>query len=60
MDEFIKTERILILDDTSLENIENFIVSVEAINEEGDFPVVTVNNTAIVQIEDNDGTYIHM
>ena len=60
MDEFIKTERILILDDTSLENIENFIVSVEAINEEGDFPVVTINNTAIVQIEDNDGTYIHM
>ena len=50
-----KTQQILILDDLPLEDDEIFFVNIEAINEEGDLPVVTVDNTAEIEIEDTDG-----
>lgn len=48
-------EFILILDDDALENVEFFTIFVEAINEEGDFPVVTIDNNRTVTMTDNDG-----
>ena len=50
-----KTQQILILDDLPLEDDEIFFISIEAINEEGDLPVVTVDDTAEIEIEDTDG-----
>ena len=50
-----KTQQILILDDLPLEDDEIFFVSIEAINEEGDLPVITVDDTAEIEIEDTDG-----
>ena len=55
IEETIKTEQIIILDDSVFEDLEFFVVSVEAINEEGDFPVVTVDSNVAIAIEDTDG-----
>jgi hypothetical protein len=54
IEETIKTEQIIILDDSVFEDLEFFVVSVEAINEEGDFPVVTVDSNVAIAIEDTD------
>ena len=53
----MKIEQIQIQDNSLLEDFEFFTLSLEAIVnlEEGNFPVVTPDNTATVQIEDNDG-----
>ena len=52
-------ELIMILDDDVVENVEFFNVIVEAINEEGGFPVVTLDNNRTVTMRDNDGNLLH-
>ena len=44
---------VFILDNSALEELEQFTVKIEAI--EGIFPVAVTNSTATVLIDDNDG-----
>ena len=50
--------RVAIIDDTSLENVEEFVITVE--DNSCLIPLVIFEDTlAVVTIEDNDGIYIH-
>ena len=57
IEETEKTEQIVILDDPVLEDVEFFTISIEAINdlEAGAFPVVAIDNSVVISMEDNDG-----
>ena len=46
---------IFIVDNSALEEVEQFTVKTEAVS--GDFPVAVMNNTATVTITDNDGKW---
>ena len=50
---------VAIIDDTSLENVEEFVVTVEA-NSSLNPHVIFEDTQAVVTIEDNDGIYIHI
>ena len=47
---------IFILDNSALEEVEQFTVKIEAVS--GDFPVAVMNSTTTVIVTDNDGNYI--
>ena len=57
IEETEKTEQIVILDDAVLEDIKFFTISIEAINdlEAGDFPVVAIDTSVVISMEDDDG-----
>ena len=61
IDEVLKTEQILILDDPFLEEVEFFNISIEAINnlDEGFFPVILSNSSETIAISDNDGELLN-
>ena len=44
---------VFIVDNSALEEVEQFNVKIEAIS--GDFPVAVMNSTATVIVTDNDG-----
>ena len=46
---------VFILDNSALEELEQFIVKIEAIK--GIIPVAVTNSTATVLVDDNDGNY---
>ena len=50
--------RVAIIDDASLENVEEFVVTVEA-NSTLNPHVIFEDTQAVVTIADNDGIYIH-
>ena len=47
---------IFILDNSALEEVEQFTVKIEAVS--GDFPVAIINSTTTIIVTDNDGNYI--
>ena len=53
VEETEKEMLIFIVDNSALEEVEQFTVKIEAIS--GDFPVAVLNSTATVTITDNDG-----
>ena len=55
--EDIKMEMfIFILDNSALEEVEQFTVKIEAAS--GDFPVAVMNSTTTITVTDNDGNYV--
>ena len=53
VEETEKEMLIFIVDNSALEEVEQFTVKIEAIS--GDFPVAVLNSTVTVTITDNDG-----